>query len=49
MGADGYSSEMIGSYLHVADHLGQWAAPRRGAIADLDEHETAVRSEGKAR
>ena len=38
MGADGYSSEMIGSYLHAADHLGQWAAPRRVAIADLDEH-----------
>lgn len=38
MGADGYSSEMIGSYLHAADHLGQWAARRRVAIADLDEH-----------
>jgi site-specific recombinase XerD len=37
MGAAGYSSETIGSYLHAADHLGQWAVQRRVAIADLDE------------
>lgn len=37
MGAGGYSSETIGSYLHAADHLGQWAVQRRVAIADLDE------------
>ncbi len=37
MCAKGYSSETSGSYLHAADHLGQWAARRGGAIADLDE------------
>ncbi len=26
--AKGYSSETSGSYLHAADHLGQWAAQR---------------------
>jgi site-specific recombinase XerD len=38
MGADGYSSDTIGSYLHAADHVGQWAAQRGVAIAELDEH-----------
>lgn len=35
--AEGYSSETSGSYLGAADHLGQWAARRGGALADLDE------------
>lgn len=37
LGTEGYSCETIGSYVHAADHLGQWAARRRAAIADLDE------------
>jgi hypothetical protein len=37
MCAAGYASDTSGSYLHAADHLGQWAAQRRVAIADLDE------------
>lgn len=37
LGTEGYSSETIGSYVHAADHLSQWAARRRAAIADLDE------------
>jgi integrase/recombinase XerD len=37
LGTEGYSSATIGSYVHAADHLGQWAARRRAAIADLDE------------
>jgi site-specific recombinase XerD len=37
MCAGGYSSGTSGSYLQAADHLGQWAARRGVAIADLDE------------
>lgn len=37
MYAEGYSSETSGVYLQAADHLGQWAARRGVAIADLDE------------
>ena len=51
MGTAGYSSKTIGSYLHAADHLGQWAVQRRLAIADLDEDLLAhfLRHLGKAR
>ena len=35
--AGGYSSKTSASYLQAADHLGQWAARRGVAIADLDE------------
>jgi len=38
LGTVGYASDTIGSYVHAADHLGQWAAQRRVAIAELDEH-----------
>jgi site-specific recombinase XerD len=37
MFAGGYSLRAVGSYLHAADHLGQWAARRGAAVADLDE------------
>ena len=37
MCAKGYSSETSSSYRQAADHLGQWAARRGVAIADLDE------------
>ena len=37
MDTAGYSSEAISSYLHAVDHLGQWAAQRSVAIADLGE------------
>lgn len=35
--AEGYSSGTSSSYVHAADHLGQWIARRRGTVADLDE------------
>jgi site-specific recombinase XerD len=34
--AAGYSSRTVGSYVHDADHLGQWAGRRGVAVADLD-------------
>jgi site-specific recombinase XerD len=37
MFAAGYSSRTVGSYVHDADHLGQWAGRRGVAVADLDE------------
>jgi site-specific recombinase XerD len=37
MCAAGYASDTSGSYAQAASHLGQWAAQRRVAIADLDE------------
>ena len=35
--AAGYSSRTVGSYVHDADHLGQWAGRRGVAVADFDE------------
>lgn len=37
MFAGGYSSRTVGTYVHAADHLAQWAARRGVAVADLDE------------
>ncbi len=37
MFAAGYSPRTVGSYVHDADHLGQWAGQRGVAVADLDE------------
>jgi hypothetical protein len=37
MFAGGYSCRTVGSYVHDADHLAQWAARRGVAVANLDK------------